>query len=126
LADKVCALVKKFGLKENILFSSFLPANLDRTRNLLPDIPRGLLSMGGWMGWWSRSFGFNFGDYQALHPNIRDMDVRQVARVHRLKRRIHVWTVTSAEDMRRLFQWGVDGIFADDPKLALEVLGEIS
>jgi len=124
LAVKVCDLVKRFGLEERILFSSFLPANLARTRGLLPNVPRGLLALGGWMGWWARSFGFNFGDYQALHPNLRDVTPQQVSRVHRLKRRVYVWTVNAAEDLRRLFTWGVDGIFTDDPKLAIEVFAE--
>jgi glycerophosphoryl diester phosphodiesterase len=124
LADKVCELVQRFELQDNILFSSFLPSNLNRTRSLLPDVPRGLLALSGWMGWWSRSFGFTFGDYQALHPNLRDTNPRQIARVHRLKRKVNVYTVNDAEDMRRLFGWGVDGIFTDDPKLAIGVLSE--
>ncbi len=124
LADKVCELVEKFGLQENVLFSSFLASNLTRTRILLPGVPRGLLAMGGLLGWWARSFGFNFGDYQALHPNLKDVTPQQIARVHRLNRHINVWTVNAAEDMRRLFAWGVDGIFTDDPKLAMEVLAE--
>jgi glycerophosphoryl diester phosphodiesterase len=124
LANKVCGLVKRFGLEERILFSSFLSSNLKRTRGLLPDVPRGLLALGGWMGWWARSFGFNFGDYQALHPNLEDVSPRQVARVHRLKRRVLVWTVNTSDDMRRLISWGVDGIFTDEPKLATEVFAE--
>jgi glycerophosphoryl diester phosphodiesterase len=124
LADKVCKLVEEFGLQENTLFSSFLPSNLKRTRRLLPDVPRGLLAPGGWLGWWARSFGFNFGDYQALHPNLRDTTPQQIARVHRLKRSIYAYTVNNSEEMRRLFAWGVDGIFTDDPKLAMEVFAE--
>ena len=124
LANKVCDLVNRFGLEERILFSSFLSSNLKRTRSLLPDVPRGLLALGGWMGWWARSFGFNFGDYQALHPNIKNVTPQQVARVHRLKRNVLVWTVNAADDMRRLLSWGVDGIFTDEPKLATEVFAE--
>lgn len=124
LADKVCELVKKCGQEENVLFSSFLSSNLTRTHRLLPETPRGLLALGGWIGWWARSFGFNFGAYQALHPKLEDVTHEQIARVHRLNRRIHVWTVNAAEDMRRLFKWGVDGIFTDDPKLAVETLSE--
>ncbi|MBN1451700.1 MAG: hypothetical protein JW963_11855 [Anaerolineales bacterium] len=124
LADRVCELVRRFELQGSVLFSSFLPSNLKRTRSLLPDTPRGLLALGGWIGWWARSFDFNFGDYQALHPSLRDVTHQQVARVHRLKRRIHVWTVNGAEDMRRLVGWGVDGIITDDPKLATDIAAE--
>jgi glycerophosphoryl diester phosphodiesterase len=124
LATKVCDLVKRFGLEKSVLFSSFLPSNLSRTRSLLPDVPRGLLAIRGWMGLWARSFGFNFGDYQALHLNLLDVTPQQVARVRRLKRRVHVWTVNTAEDMRRFLAWGVDGIVTDDPQLAREVLAE--
>ena len=124
LADRVCELVQHFGLQDRVLFSSFLSSNLTRTRSLLPDTPRGLLALGGWIGWWARSFGFSFGDYQALHPGLRDTTPQQVARVHRLKRRVHVWTVNAAEDMRRLIDWGVDGIITDDPKLAMDIITE--
>lgn len=122
LADKTCALVQRFGLQENVVFSSFLPLNLTRTRRLLPEVPRGLLTLAGWKGSWARSFAFNFGDYQALHPHLRDVTPQQIARVHRLNRRIHVYPVVEAEDMRRLFKWNVDGLFTSHPKLALEIL----
>jgi glycerophosphoryl diester phosphodiesterase len=124
LAHKVCELVRRFELQDSVLFSSFLPSNLARTRSLLPDVPRGLLALGGWIGWWARSFGFNFGDYQALNPGLSDTTPQQIARVHRLKRYVNVWTVNAAEDMRRLISWGVDGIITDDPKLAMEVLAQ--
>ncbi|MGB7874041.1 MAG: glycerophosphodiester phosphodiesterase family protein [Anaerolineales bacterium] len=124
LANKVCGLVKRFGLEERILFSSFLPSNLKRTRSLLPGIPRGLLALDGWPGWWARSFGFNFGDYQALHPNLRDTTPQQIARVHRLKRRVYVYTVNAVEDMRHLINWGVDGLITDNPKLAMDVISK--
>jgi glycerophosphoryl diester phosphodiesterase len=124
LADKVCDLVKRFGLEKRILFSSFLPSNLRRTRSLLPDTPCGLLALGGWVGWWARSFGFNFGDYQALHPHLDDTTPQQIARVHRLKRYINVYTVNAAEDIHRLINWDVDGIITDDPMLAKEIVAE--
>jgi len=76
------------------------------------------------LGAWARSFGFAFGKYPALHPYLTDVTPQQVQRVHRLKGRVHVWTVNKEEDMRRLFGWGVDGIFTDDPQLALRVRGE--
>lgn len=121
LVDTVCALVQKHRLQERVLFSSFFAPNLTRARGLLPEVPRGLLAIDGFLGSWARSFGFAFGKYQALHPYLKDVTSQQVRRVHRLGRRIHVWTVNAAEDMDRLFHWGVDGIFTDDPQLALEM-----
>jgi glycerophosphoryl diester phosphodiesterase len=84
------------------------------------------LAFRGWKGAWARSFGFSFGDYAALHPFLTDVDAREVQRVHRLKRRIHVWTVSDAKDMLTLINWGADGIFTKDPALALRVLGRTS
>ena len=124
LVETVCMLVKKFGLQKRVLFSSFFASNLSKARAYLPDVPRGLLAVNGILGSWGRSFGFNFGKYQALHPYLKDVSAQQVQRVHRLNRRIHVWTVNAEADMRRLFHWGVDAIFTDDPQLAVQVRSE--
>lgn len=124
LVESVCMLVKKFNLQKHILFSSFYASNLSKARTYLPEVPCGLLALNGLLGSWSRSFGFAFGKYAALHPNLADATREQIQRVHRLKGRVHVWTVNAEADMRRLFGWGVDGIFTDDPGLAIRVRGE--
>ncbi len=124
LVETVCMLVKKFNMQKYVLFSSFFSSNLSRARSYLPEVPSGLLALNGLLGAWSRSFGFSFGKYQALHPNLKDVTHEQVQRVHRLGKRIHVWTVNAENDMHRLFGWGVDAIFTDDPQLALRVRGE--
>ncbi|GAB4428077.1 MAG: glycerophosphodiester phosphodiesterase family protein [Anaerolineales bacterium] len=124
LTERVCALVKRFGLQDSVMFSSFLPANLTKARSLLPSVPRGLLSLGGVLGWWTRSFGFAFGEYHSLNPAFKDVTPQQIQRVHKLKRKLFAYTVNNAEDMRRLFLWGIDGIFTDDPPLAFKMLEE--
>ena len=125
LVESVCMLVKQFGLQKRVLFSSFLASNLSKSRSYLPNVPTGLLALPGILGAWQRSFGFAFGKYDALHPNIKNATQEQIYFVHRLNRRAHVWTVNEAEDMRRLFKWGVDAIFTDDPQLAVKVRGEV-
>jgi glycerophosphoryl diester phosphodiesterase len=105
------------------MFSSFLRANLEQARQRLPQVPRGLLARPGWRGAWARSFGFSFGDYAALHPNLADVTRPQIQRVHRLGRRVHVWTVNDAKQMRQLADWGTDGVITADPGLALEQFG---
>jgi glycerophosphoryl diester phosphodiesterase len=124
LVESVCMLVKRFNLQKRVIFSSFLASNLSKARSYLPEVQCGLLAMPRWLGLWARSFGFAFGDYAALHPHLADVSPQQVQRVRRLKRRVHVWTVNKETDMRRLFDWGVDGIFTDDPARAARVRGE--
>ena len=125
LVETVCMLVKKFNLQKHVMFSSFFAANLSKAGSYLPEVPRGLLALNGIAGAWARSFGYYFGKYQALHPYLSDVTPEQVGRVHRLKGRIHVWTVNKADDMRKLFRWGVDAIFTDDPHLAVQIRGEL-
>lgn len=122
LVEKVVELVKRHGLQKRILFSSFFASNLKKAAALLPETPRGLLARGGLLGLWARSFGFNFGDYSALHPYITDVTAQEVQRVHRLHRMINVWTANKEGEVRRLISWGVDGIITDDPALAVKVL----
>jgi glycerophosphoryl diester phosphodiesterase len=123
LVDKVCALIKRHGNQGQIIFSSFFASNLKRGAQLLPEIPRGLLAMPGVAGIWARSFGFTLGEYQALHPHLSSLSREQIQRVHRLKRRVHVWTANKPEEIVKLKEWGVDGIFTDDPAVAVQALG---
>ena len=122
LAEKVCATVRRHAMEKIVIFSSFLPWDLKVAARLLPDVPRGLLTIKGRWGTWERSFGFNFGNYNALHPNLGDVTPQQVHRVHKLNRKINVWTVNAEEDIRRLVNWGVDGIITDDPATAARVV----
>lgn len=126
LVEKVCDLVRKHGLQARIIFSSFFAGNLQKAAAFLPEVPRALLALDGWKGMWARSFGFNFGDYYATHPYLTDVTHEQVARVHKLKRKINVWTVNKEDDLRRMIQWGVDGIITDDPVTAVRVAREMT
>ncbi|MBC7878393.1 MAG: glycerophosphodiester phosphodiesterase [Anaerolineales bacterium] len=123
LVIKVCELIKRHNNHPQIIFSSFFSSNLKIASQILPVVPRGLLAMPGLVGLWARSFGFMFGDYQALHPHVSNASKEQVKRVHRLKRRIHVWTANTPAEITQLKEWNVDGIFTDDPQMAARALG---
>ena len=123
LTAKVCELIKHHDNSSQILFSSFFASNLKIAERILPDVPRGLLAMPGLVGLWARSFGFMFGEYQALHPHISSTSREQIQRAHRIKRRVHVWTANTPEEINRLKDWDVDGIFTDDPQAAVRALG---
>jgi glycerophosphoryl diester phosphodiesterase len=122
LTLKVCELIKKHNNRQQILFSSFFAPNLKSAAQVLPEIPRGLLAMPGILGIWARSFGFMFGDYQALHPHISNVSQRQIQRAHRVNRRVHVWTANAPAEIQRLKEWGADAIVTDDPQTAVNIL----
>jgi glycerophosphoryl diester phosphodiesterase len=66
--------------------------------------------------------------FQALQPPDSYKGIRIVTRVlvreaHRCGLRIDVWTIDEEADMRRLLDWGVDGIMTDRPDILARVLG---
>ena len=60
-----------------------------------------------------------------LWKGVRVITPRFVREAHRLNIPVQVWTVNRIEDMRRLFEWGVDGIQTDRPDLLSGLLTEL-
>lgn len=58
-----------------------------------------------------------------VHRSIRIISRPLLAAAHRLGLDVHVWTVDTASDMKRLLAMGVDGLMTDRPDLLAEVLG---
>jgi glycerophosphoryl diester phosphodiesterase len=122
LVEKVAELVKQHAMTDRVLFSSFTPFNLLRMHRLLPDTPSGLLALEGRSGIIARSFMGRWITPKIIHPFRDDVTPVFVARQKRVNRRIHVWTVNDPLEMKRLFDLGVDGIFTDNPRLALDTI----
>jgi glycerophosphoryl diester phosphodiesterase len=122
LPDKAVALVRRYKLSRRVMFSSFNPIALRRAHRLLPETAIGFLALPGGRGWLMRSWvGRLLVNYQTLNPEYRDITPRLVEHMHRLKRGVLTYTVNDQSEIERLFQAGVDGIFTDDPQLALQV-----
>lgn len=119
LVSFTAAIVKKHNLQKRIMFSSFYFTNLVTARRLLPDVPIGLLILDGRQGWHQRMVS-RLIRFDADHPYLTDVNENMVTRLHKQNRRVNVWTVNDPKDMRDLRSMGVDGIFTDDPILALE------
>ncbi len=59
------------------------------------------------------------------HRGVRILTRRFIRASHRRNVPIHVWTVDDPRAMRRLLDWGVDGIQTDRPDLLASVLAEV-
>ena len=55
---------------------------------------------------------------------FRIVTSRMIAASHRLDLDVHVWTIDTSSDMRRLLMWGADGVMSDRPDLLAQVLAE--
>jgi glycerophosphoryl diester phosphodiesterase len=51
----------------------------------------------------------------------RIVSPRFVRDAHRAGLKVQVWTVDEEADMRRLLEWGVDGLISNRPDLAVRV-----
>lgn len=121
LSEKVAALIKRHNLANYVFFSSFNPLALLRARRAIPEVPAGLLAGKGLSGALMRGWPGRLIGCQALHPEKSDVTEAMVTAAHNRRQRVHVYTVNSEDDMRRMFQAGVDGIFTDDPLLGQKV-----
>ena len=57
---------------------------------------------------------------------IRVVTPKMVEIAHRHGVKVHVWTINEEADIRRLLEWGVDGICSDYPDRVAKVLGEMN
>ena len=57
----------------------------------------------------------------SIHVNYRYLKEKTVKMARKLGLRVFTFTVDEPQDMVRLFSWGVDGIFTNDPAKAIEV-----
>ncbi len=122
LPNKAAALVKRLKLTRHVIFSSFNPIALRRVQGLLPEAPLALLALPGGRGWLARSWvGRLLVRYQSLNPEYRDVTPQMIARMHRGSRSVLTYTVNEKVELERLFRMGVDGVFTDNPLLALQI-----
>jgi glycerophosphoryl diester phosphodiesterase len=120
LPEKAGELVRKLNLTQRVIFSSFNPFALYRVRRALPGAVIGLLALNGSKGWWARSRIGGLLSYEALHPHESDVSSRLIQHAHNKNRRVHAYTINQADVMRRFKGWEIDGIFTDDPILAIQ------
>jgi glycerophosphoryl diester phosphodiesterase len=105
--------VRKHGLEERVIFSSFNHASLFTCKKLAPAIPCGLLvghADVGNAGFYAKSCGMEY-----YHPDIAILTEETVENCHINGIELNVWTVNSMEGLLRLEAWNCRGIITNYP-----------
>jgi glycerophosphoryl diester phosphodiesterase len=129
LAAAVVAAVRAARAERRVCLGSFATVVLEEARRLAPEIPtsasrdevrRALrwcaLRLG--IGWRPRYRAFQLPERVGSTPVVSE---RLIRASHRAGCPIQVWTVNEEADMRRLLDWGVDGLITDHPAHAVRV-----
>jgi len=131
LADAVVTEVRRAGAAGRVCLGSFSLSVLRAARRSAPEIAtsgaRLEVRMALYRSWLHLAPGRV--PYRAFQvPEVsgatRVVSPRFVQLAHKAGLVVQVWTVDEPTDMRRLLDWGVDGIISDRPDIAAEVVRE--
>ena len=121
LADRALKIVKKAGMIQEVVFSSFNPVSLEWIKKKDPRVPVALLFHGKWNSLPQVTQGEK---YSQLNLRRTYLTRTKIARIHREGMKVHVYTVNSARELERFVKWGADGIITNYPDRLLSLLGE--
>lgn len=120
IQDAIPAVVDLIGDRTDVVISSFDLDALDFLRQLDAARPIAYLSReGDWDAVLERASAA--GAY-AINPPRRALTERLIATAHAAGLRVMSYVVNDAFEAGRLFDWGVDAIFTDDPATMLAIL----
>jgi glycerophosphoryl diester phosphodiesterase len=127
-ARAVAGVIRRARAAGRVCVGSFDDATLEALRVEEPSIPTGAASTevqwALYRSWVALSPGaVRYREFQVpeIAGWLRVVSRRFVQCAHRANLAVHVWTVNEEPDMRRLLDWGVDGLITDRPDVAVRV-----
>ncbi len=121
-ADILYRVLQEFGVLQRTTVQSFDPRALEAMHSLDPQVSTAWLI--------SNPLGFkeNLAQLSFIpdiySPDYKLVDQELIRAAHALNIQVIPWTVNDADTMRKLLNWGVDGLITDYPDLAVKVLSE--
>jgi glycerophosphoryl diester phosphodiesterase len=110
--ETIVAALKSNPPQHGFIITSFYPDVLQGVHELDGGLPLGFLCerqehIGAWRDL----------PVVAFLPRYGLIEKRLIEEVHNVGQQIMTWTVNSSRQMRRLAEWGIDGLISDDPQL---------
>lgn len=122
IEEKVASVVKKYGIENNVIFSSFNPLSLIIMKKYLPECGLGFLFTSPinprHISYLSKEVGYSY-----LHPEYKVIDGEMLKEAKECGLGINTWTVNAPEEMKTLMEWGVEGTITNCPDICLRMLG---
>lgn len=127
LAQAVARVVRRHDAAARVCVGSFHQSALDALRAAAPEIPtsasvdetRATLRR-SWLRWpWVSPRPYVAFTVPERSGRLRVVGPAFVRQAHREGQCVYVWIVDTAEDVRRLLGWGVDGIITDRPDVTV-------
>ncbi|MBY6037914.1 glycerophosphodiester phosphodiesterase [Fictibacillus nanhaiensis] len=123
MEEALVSLVNKYGInKDTLLVQSFSPASLTKMNQIDPSVKLVQLM------WYTSPAAISDAELEAIKkyaigigPNSSMIDQAYVQKTVQNGLEIHPYTVNEKEEMKKLIQWGVTGIFTNFPDLLHEV-----
>ncbi|MBQ1848254.1 MAG: glycerophosphodiester phosphodiesterase [Clostridia bacterium] len=115
---------KAHKMCDRVIYSSFLHYALYDMKRIDPDAFTAPLHGGELFEPWN--YAKTFGA-KAIHPHLGPVFgiENYVSDCHKAGIRIHPWTVDAEEDLRKMFELGVDAVITNRPDVALAIRKEI-
>ncbi|QQO08309.1 glycerophosphodiester phosphodiesterase [Breznakiella homolactica] len=123
LAEETITVVKKHGIEDRVLFSSFNHVSLLDCKKIAPGIPCGILVAGngiGNAGYYAASHGLEY-----YHPDIETLTREAVEDCRSRGIKLNVYTVNDMEGLITLKTLGCDGIITNFPDVCKKWLDSV-
>ena len=120
--------IRERNMQDQVVIQSFSPIICATVRAMAPNIPAEYLGAydpeqpGAWLVFlrWTELIGPH-----GVNLNYTHMTQEQLQMFQNRGQSVAVWTVNDPDAMRRMAEWGVDGIITDYPDICIDVLREM-
>jgi glycerophosphoryl diester phosphodiesterase len=129
---ELAQVIKEMNRFDSVIISSFHNAQIERFRELMPEIPTSahpgevknfvLNTKIGLPRIRTEEIHYRVFSVPMKYGPLKVVTKKFVRKAHEHDLAVHVWTINDSPTMNHLISLGIDGIFTDNPKLLKEVL----